>query len=342
MAISGRYLNLATRCTDVRRALSTTRTISAANKQLEVDPIEAQLDFRKFPDILRQDGDLAEIDKEVDPHLEIGAICRRVSEICDKAPLFNNVKGRQREEKFWRVARNLGLPATATWKDISDHFISWKTAKPIPPNIVPTGPCKQNKIFGSDVDLESLPVPYLHEGDGGKYLATYGIHVLQTSDKSWTNWSIFRGMVHNKNHLACLVGTGQHNAAIRDKWLAEGKTEIPWALALGVPPIASIVAAMPVPEGVSESEYIGAVTGKPLDMVKCEMNDLFVPASSEIVLEGTMSLVEKGTEGPFGDDLAFVFDGEGGKGPLFRVDAIMYRDNAMLPISCPGNIIDES
>ncbi|WYZ41020.1 hypothetical protein EsH8_IV_001361 [Colletotrichum jinshuiense] len=327
-------------------------------RSIQVDPIEAQLDFRKFIDILRQDNDLVDINQEVDPHLEVGAIVRRVSELNEKAPLFNNVKGahngmwrmfgnaaslRQgRKEKFGRVARNLGLPPNATWKNISDRLMSWKKENLLPPNTLPTGPCKENKIFGDDIDLEALPVPYLHESDGGKYLATYGIHILQTPDKSWTNWSIFRGMVHDKNHLVCLVGSGQHNSIIRDLWLKEGKTEMPWALALGVPPITSIVASMPVPEGISESEYVGAITGRPLDLVKCELNDLMVPANSEIVLEGTMSFTETGQEGPFGDYLAIVFDNEARPGPLFKVNAITYRDNAILPISCPGNIVDES
>lgn len=325
---------------------------------LRTDPVEAQLDFRKFIDILREDNDLAEINSEVDPRLEIGAIARRVSETRDKAPLFHNVKGakdglwrifsnaaslrKEKKEQFGRVARHLGLPPTATWKEISDRFMSWKKAPTIAPNIVFSAPCKENTISGKDVDLHSLPVPYLHEGDGGNYLATYGIHVLQTPDKSWTNWSIFRGMVHDRNHLACLVGTGQHNSMIRDKWLAAGKKEMPWAMALGVPPIASLVAAMPVPEGISESEYVGAVCGRPLDLIKCDTNDLLVPATSEIVLEGVMSLNDRGPEGPFGDYLALVFDGEGGTGPLFRVERITYRDDAIMPISCPGNIADES
>ncbi|KAH6664358.1 UbiD decarboxylyase family [Plectosphaerella plurivora] len=324
----------------------------------EVTAVEAQMDFRKFVDILRQDGDLAVINDEVDPHLEVGAIVRRVSEVCDKAPLFNNVRGTQNglwrmfgnaaslrsdpRERFGRVARNIGLPPDATWKDISDRFMTWKKATPLPPNVLATGPCKQNMLLGDQVDLEALPAPYLHEGDGGKYLQTYGVHILQSPDKSWTNWSIFRGMVHDKNHLVCLVGCGQHNSIIRDLWVKEGKDEIPWALAMGVPPIASIVAAMPVPEGVSESEYVGAVTGKPLDLVKCELSDLLVPATSEIVFEGTMSLTKQGQEGPFGDYLGVMLDGPPKMGPLFKVDAITYRDDAILPISCPGQITDES
>lgn len=149
-------------------------------------------------------------------------------------------------------------------------------------------------------------------------------------------------MVHSKDQLVCLVGTGQHNAIIRDKWLKEGKKEIPWALAFGVPPAASLVASMPVPEGVSESEYVGAVVGKPLDVVKCELSELLVPANSEIVMEGTFSLTEQAQEGPFGDYLGLVFDDEGRMNPVFTVKAITHRHDAILPVSCPGRITDES
>ncbi|KAF4457827.1 Carboxylyase-related [Fusarium albosuccineum] len=246
--------------------------------------IAAQLDFRTFIDVLREDGDLAEIEREVDPHLEVGAIVRRVSEVNGKAPLFNNVKGTKdglwrmfgnaaslrsrEEEKYGRIARSLGLPVNASWKAILERTQEAKSRPPLPPRVLSTGPCKQNRIFQDDIDLHKLPAPMLHQRDGGKYLQTYGLHVLQTPDASWTNWSIFRGMIHDSRRLVCLVGSGQHNSIIRDKWLAEGKTEMPWALAMGVPPAASLAAASPIPEGVSEGEYVGALVGQPLDMVK--------------------------------------------------------------------------
>ncbi|KAH8886570.1 putative 3-octaprenyl-4-hydroxybenzoate carboxy-lyase [Thozetella sp. PMI_491] len=323
-----------------------------------IEPAAAQLDFRTFIEILRQDNDLAEINHEVDPHLEVGAIVRRVSEVNDKAPLFNNVKGAKdglwrmfgnaaslrsrKEERFGRIARNLGIPPTSTWQQICARWREGKRASPLVPNVLPTGPCKENKISGDAVDLHKLPAPLLHQADGGKYIQTYGLHVLQTPDKSWTNWSIFRGMVHDKNRLVCLVGSGQHNSLIREKWLAAGKTEIPWALALGVPPAASIAAAMPVPEGVSEAEYVGALVGRPLDLVKCELSDLLVPANSEIVMEGTFSFTDKAMEGPFEDYLGLMFDDDLHMMPLFTVKTITYRDDAILPVSVPGRITDES
>ncbi|KAJ3467747.1 hypothetical protein MRS44_005311 [Fusarium solani] len=242
--------------------------------------IAAQLDFRTFIDVLREDGDLAEIDRQVDPHLEVGAIVRRVSEVNGKAPLFNNVKGAKdglwrmfgnaaslrahEEQRYGRIARSLGLPVNSSWKAILERTQEGKARPPLAPRILSTGPCKQNQILQKDIDLHRLPAPLLHQRDGGKYLQTYGLHVLQTPDASWTNWSIFRGMIHDSRRLVCLVGSGQHNSIIRDKWLAEGKTEMPWALAMGVPPAASLAAASPIPEGVSEAYHcIARIRGAP-------------------------------------------------------------------------------
>ncbi|KAG9252974.1 putative 3-octaprenyl-4-hydroxybenzoate carboxy-lyase [Emericellopsis atlantica] len=322
------------------------------------EAIDAQLNFRTFIDVLQKDGDLAEITREVDPHLEVGAIVRRVSETNAKAPLFQNVKGakdglfrifgnaaslrRSEKERYGRIARNIGLEPEASWKDVLVRTQEAKTREPMKPNIVADGPCKQNKIFGEDIDLHKLPAPMLHADDGGKYLQTYGVHLLRSPDGTWTNCSIFRGMIHDSRSLVCLVGTGQHNAIIREKWIQAGKTEMPWALALGVPPSLNLAAALPIPEGVTEVEYIGAQVGKPLDMVKCELSGLEVPATSEIVLEGTASLVDKAYEGPFEDFLGLHFDNDKHMHPLFKVDAITYRDDAILPVSVPGRITDES
>ncbi|KAI8667736.1 Ferulic acid decarboxylase 1 [Fusarium keratoplasticum] len=51
--------------------------------------------FCRFIRQLQDEYDLVAIDPEVDPRLELAAIVRNVYETEDKAPLFNNVKGRQ-------------------------------------------------------------------------------------------------------------------------------------------------------------------------------------------------------------------------------------------------------
>lgn len=54
---------------------------------------QPHLNFRDFTDRLRDDGDLVDINVEVNPHLEAAAITRKALESNNKAPLFNNVIG---------------------------------------------------------------------------------------------------------------------------------------------------------------------------------------------------------------------------------------------------------
>jgi UbiD family decarboxylase len=314
-------------------------------------------EFRSFLNALRENGDLVDIHHEVDPHLEIGAISRRVSERDAKVPLFHNVKGAQRglwkmtsnlqslsqspESRYGRIALGLGLPVDAQWKEINNRLLRAKYIKPAQSQVLEAGPCKENKLFGDEIDLMQLPAPLLHQNDGGKYIQTYGMHILQSPDGSWTNWSIARAMVNDKRKLVGLCIPPQHNWQIREMWRKEGK-DVPWALALGVSPAAIIAAALPVPDGVSELEYVNALTGSSLDLVKCETNDLLVPATSEIVFEGTLSTTETAPEGPFGEYFGHSFKQEERQCPIYNVNAITYRDEAIMPVSVPGKLTDES
>lgn len=222
-----------------------------------------------------------------------------------------------------------------------DKMLSAAHAKPIPPNIVEDGPFKENKLVDGQFDLSTLPAPLLHQADGGKYIQTYGMHVVQTPDKSWTNWSIARAMVHDKNHITGSVIELQHIWQIHQMWKKEGK-DVPWALAFGVPPAAIMASSMPIPDGVTEAGYIGAMTGSALDVVKCETNDLYVPANAEIVLEGTLSISETGPEGPFGEMHGYVFPGDTHQWPKYKVNMITYRNGAIMPVSNCGRVTDET
>lgn len=315
------------------------------------------MNFRSFVDALKADGDIAEINTEKDPNLEVAAIIRRSNETDDKAPLFNNVKGAknglfrilggpgslrsQSKGRYGRLARHLALPPDAGMKQILDKMLSAKGAQPIPPRVVSTGSCKENKIMGDDIDLEALPSPLIHQSDGGKYIQTYGMHIVQSPDGKWTNWSIARAMVHDKRHLVGLVIEPQHIWQIHQMWKKEGK-DVPWALAFGVPPAAIMASSMPLPDGVTEAEYIGAMTGTALDVVKCETNDLLVPANSEIVLEGTLSISETAPEGPFGEMHGYVFPGDAHMAPTYHVSCITHRNDAIMPVSACGRLTDET
>lgn len=311
----------------------------------------AHLDFRLFVDALRKENDLVDINDEVDPHLEVAAFTRRAYERRAKAPLFNNVKGahdslfrilgapgglsKDGKASHRRLALHLGLPATSGPKEIIDFMLKAKTQQPIPPVHVEDGPCKEVKILGEDVDLTKLPVPLLNKADGGNYIQTLGINIVQHPTEPWTNWSIARAMIHDKNRMAGLIMKPQHIARIYEKWVEKGE-DVPYAIALGAPPIAVMAASMPLPAGVTEAEYVGSLCGSPLELVKCETNDIYVPANSEIVLEGAISVRDRGREGPFGEMHGYSFLDEKLQQPLYTVTAVTHRKDAILPICVPG------
>lgn len=329
--------------------------------------LRPELRFRDFLQILQNEGDLVEITEEIDPHLEVGAIMRKVYEEKLPVPLFKNLKQHNENpdptnlfqiagcigglrgfgNDHARIAHHLGLPSQTSMREIINYFVKVRELKKgIPPSIITDeslAPCKQNKLSGDQINLNALPAPLLHNGDGGKYIQTYGMFILQTPDGEWTNWSIARAMIYDNKHLTGLVMNPQHNRIIADKWAKIGKGDkIPYALCFGVPPAAIMVSSMPIPDGISECDYIGALVGEPIKVIKGEINNSLIPIDSEIVFEGTLDITTLVNEGPFGEMHGYCFPNTGHPCPLYTVDSITYRDNAIMPVSNPGLCTDET
>ncbi|KAF2015226.1 3-polyprenyl-4-hydroxybenzoate decarboxylase [Aaosphaeria arxii CBS 175.79] len=321
-------------------------------------PLNSAQCLRQFIRELEDEGDLLRITEEVDPHLEIGAITRRVYELEEKAPLFENIKGRKGDglfrvfgapvgasrlpgKRFIRLAKSMGLSATATGPDIVEQVCRVKQRAPMPPREVPTGPVKEFKLFGDDIDLTSLPVPFLRQNDGGKFIQTYGMYVVKTPDGSWVNWSITRSMIHDKRSLVGPVIPRQDIGVIRQMWTDLGQ-DMPFALCFGVPPAAIAVSGMPLPKWTNETGFIGAMLGEPLDVTKCETNDLLVPFNAEFVLEGVVSRTETAPEGPMAEYPGLVFPEQKRQCPIFKVNAITYRHDPILPVCVTGRAVEES
>src|SRR5262249_16081700 len=207
---------------------------------------------------------------------------------------------RQKGLALCRLALSLGLPATATGRQLVEALAIGHDKAPIPPRRVANGPCKENKLLGSAVDLLRLPAPLIHEGDGDRYLNTWGTIVVQTPDRRWTNWSITRIMVTGKDTLAGAVIPNQHLGIIWSQWKALNRP-MPFALAMGTPPVIPFVSGMPLAENVNEVDFVGGYLGEPVEVVDGETVELQVPATSEIVIEGTVSPAETVMEGPMGE-----------------------------------------
>ncbi len=310
--------------------------------------------LREYIDQLNRLGEIQEIDVEVDWHLEMGAIIRRACELRAPAPLFNRIKGIERgfrvlaapagvsrRNGLARVALSLGLPAGASAREMVETLAEAHRKPPIRPRRVPDGPCKENKLLGKDVDLWRLPAPLIHDGDGGRYLNTWGTIVARTPDGKWTNWAISRVMVTGKDTLAGLVLPQQHLGIIHAQWKALDRP-MPFALALGTEPAIPFVSGMPLESNVDEADFLGGYFGEPVDVVDCETVDLQVPATSEIVIEGTISVQELALEGPMGEYSGYLSPGGGMPHPVFHVTAMTYRHQPILPVVAAGEPIEEN
>ncbi|WP_457149159.1 UbiD family decarboxylase domain-containing protein [Mycobacterium sp. URHB0021] len=174
----------------------------------------------------------------------------------------------------------------------------------------------------------------LHQQDGGRYFGTYGMHVVQTPDRSWTSWSISRLMLRDSRSLVGPTIPTQHLGIIHQQWAKLGKPT-PWAFVLGAPPAAIAAAGMPLPDGVNEDGYVGALVGEGVEVTKAALHDLMVPANAEIVVEGYIDPTATDLEGPMGEYHGYQFD-ESKPGAIFHVEAITHRDGPILPFCVAG------
>lgn len=95
-----------------------------------------------------------------------------------------------------------------------------------------------------------------------------------------------------------------------------------------------MLSSMPLPDGVGEAEYAGALYGKPLEVVKCETNDLYVSANSELMLKRTISVTETAPGGSFGEVGGYVFPGDAEPFPVSRST----RSRIATTPSCPSAV----
>jgi UbiD family decarboxylase len=319
--------------------------------------MSAPADLRTHLATLEALGDVQRITREVSPSLEAAAITRRSTEQVRPAPFFEHVHGVEPGFRMFgapcalssipghplaRVALSFGLAHTATAAEIVEHLTLARSKTPVPPREVgpDSAPCKENVLLGEEARLGRFPIPMIHDGDGAPYVNTWGIVIARTPDGRWTNWSISRFMQVDDRHMTGLVLPGQHLGMVWKEWEAIGEP-MPFAIAQGGDPGTAAVGAIPLPAGADESSYLGALRGYPVDVVKCETNDLLVPVGSEVVIEGHLAPTRNAVEGPFAEFHGYALP-ETSQQPLFTIDAITYRDDPIWPVVAPGRPVDDS
>jgi len=294
----------------------------------------AFLDLRQWVDKLEAEGELKRIKAKVDWDGELPAIIGKVYAERGPALLFENIKG---YESAWcrklfagglssrrRLALMMGMPKDTPYSDLT-QLLRKRFKEPVTPVEVDTGPVKENIVKGKDVDLFQIPVPMWHPLDGGRYINTWCGVVTMDPDTGEHNVGLYRAMIISKNKMGVLLVSAQGWGAHYAKYQRMGKP-MPVAMVYGYDLSLGFIAATPVTL-IGEYEAMGAIRQEPLPLVKCETSDLRVPASAEIVVEGSIS-PDPATyemEGPFGEWTGYY--GTSGKRPVMTVDCMTFRND---------------
>lgn len=265
-------------------------------------------DNRQFIAKLEGTGDLVRIRKEIDWDLEASAIVRLSNERRGPAPLFEKLRDYPAGYRILgglitterRLCLAMGFHPDSHLGSVYNKYENL-IEHPVKPVVVKDAPCKERIIAGNEVNLYDFPIPTVHEGDGGRYIGTWDIVVIRDPDSQWTNWGMYRVMVHNHRTVSLRLHMQNDGGRIYHTKYLPVRKPMPAAIVIGADPLSSMAAAIRFGSGISEVEYAGALNEEPVELVKCETSDLLVPGSSEIVLEGEVLPEYQIPEGPFGE-----------------------------------------
>jgi UbiD family decarboxylase len=303
------------------------------------------LDLRAWLSEVDKLGELKEV-RGADWNLELGAISElNVKKDAPPALLFDEIKGYPRGFRVLtcstsspaRLATILRLGVERTHKGLVEKLrgkpAQWQAAaKNFPAVPVARGPVLEN--IQERVDVLAFPSPLWHELDGGRYIGTGCSVVTRDLDSDWTNVGTYRVQVLDRNHVALDMVPGKHGRIHYEKHKAAGK-RFPVAIVCGADPLAYLISGIEIPFGMCEYDYMGAILGEPIGIIKGDRTGLPFPAASEIVLEGHVEPNDERTEGPFGEFHGY-YPGKAGTAPVVTVERVYFRNDPILVGSPPA------
>lgn len=321
-------------------------------------------DLRDFISNLEQMGELKRISLEVDPVLEMTEICDRVLRSGGPALLFENPKGSDipvLANLFGtpkRVALGMGEESVEALRDVGRLLAFLKEPEPpksmkdawqkmpifkqvlnMAPKIVKSAACQEIVIERDDIDLGNYPIQLCWPEDAAP-LITWGLVVTRGPNKSRQNMGIYRQQVVGKNRVIMRWLSHRGGALDFKEWQEKKPGELfPVSVVLGCDPATILAAVTPIPDSLSEYAFAGLLRGSKTELVNCISNDLQVPASAEIILEGFLHPEDIADEGPYGDHTGYY--NEVDSFPVLTIERITQRKEPIYHSTYTGRPPDE-
>ena len=202
-------------------------------------------------------------------------------------------------------------------------------------------PCQEVVLRGKEVDLDRLPIQQNWPNEAGP-LVTWPLIVTRGPSgkrEDDFNLGIYRMQKLGRNKLIMRWLKHRGGAQHHKRWKDERPEPLPAAAVLGADPGTILAAVTPVPDTLSEYHFAGLLRGRSAELVDCVSQPLKVPATAEIVLEGTVALDEQADEGPYGDHTGYYNSVE--PFPVFTVTAMTMREKPIYLSTYTGRPPDE-
>ncbi|RLS33662.1 MAG: UbiD family decarboxylase [Planctomycetota bacterium] len=304
-------------------------------------------------DALRAEREAVVVETSVDPHLEIAEIQRRLFRSGGPAVLFTRVRGsdfpvlvnlygtRRRIERIFadtldRVRRlvELKIDPTAAIRRPLRYWRAPLDALSTLPRRVRGGPA-----LAEDISLSQLPRVTGWPGDGGPFITLPCVY-SEDPDHPGTgrsNLGMYRVQLAGNDYAADEVGLhyqlhrgiGVHHAAA----LRQGKP-LRVNIFVGGAAAMAVAAVMPLPEGLSELAFAGALAGHRIPMIGRGDGRPAIYADADFVLSGIIEPGITKPEGPFGDHLGYYARKH--DFPVLRIERVSHRPGAIWPITVVG------
>lgn len=302
---------------------------------------------------LEKHGHLIRIREEVSSELEMAAIHLRIFENNGPAILFENIK----ECKFRAVSNLYGSLERSKFifRDTIDKIKTLIDLKNNPleafkqpvkyANVgltafsaLPKKSRFSNPVLQNQTSISSLPQIKCWPNDGGAFITLPLVYTedIENPGIMNSNLGMYRIQLSGNNytvdkevglHYQLHRGIGVHQT----KSNAKGRP-LKVSIFVGGPPSLTLGAVMPLPEGMSELTFAGALGNR---RIRYTYNDGYCIASdADFVITGEVYPNENKPEGPFGDHLGYYSLTH--DFPLMRVHKVFHRNNAIWPFTVVG------
>ena len=303
---------------------------------------------------LEKNGRLIRVKEEVDPYLQMAAIHLRVFENQGPAILFENVKG----SKFPAVSNLFGTldRSEFIFRDTLDKIKTLVDLKSDPikaiknpfkyANVALTAlsalPMKVGKgapINFGRTHISELPQIVNWPNDGGPFVTMPQVYT-EDADKPGimnANLGMYRIQLAGNDyvldkeiglHYQLHRGIGVHQT----KANAKGQP-LKVSIFVGGPPSHPVAAVMPLPEGLSEMTFAGALGNRRFRYFY-DAEGFCISADADFVITGTVMPHENKLEGPFGDHLGYYSLKH--PFPLMKVHNVYHKKDAIWSFTVVG------